>query len=206
MSIFFATPMFGGMCTAGFHRSSILMVEELTKAGIPYEWSTPWNESLITRARNNILAEFLSTDYDCLMFIDADIEFKPEDVNKLWNLEVPVAVAAYAMKREDQPLSAWRNGKLVTFEETKPFNVDYAGTGFMMIQRHVFEEMQKAYQDLKMDNGYALFETQIFEGTYLSEDYSFCKRWRDIGGKILLEPTIRLGHWGTKVYTGEKNE
>ena len=42
---------------------------------------------------------------------------------------------------------------------------------------------------------HALFDCGIDrDGTYLSEDYLFCARWRAIGGELWLDPLPRLSH------------
>ena len=207
MSIFFATPMYGGQCTGHFHRSAMALCEELAKVGMPFDWSTPYNESLITRARNNLVAEFLKSDKEALMFIDADIEFPISGVSKLWDLICDgygVAVGAYPMKRPDCPPSAWVNGKLVYLSDLSgPTDVDFAGTGFFMISREAIEKMIDSYRGLKYEESgekYALFDTSIDDDVYLSEDYTFCQRYRSMGGRIMLDPSIKLKHVGTYVY------
>ena len=181
----------------------------LTEMGVKNNWLTNGNESLITRGRNTMVSTFLKGDYERLMFIDADIEFDPDDVGKLWNLDKDVAVGAYPMKRKDSPLSAWRDGKLVSIEgETEPFKVDYAGTGFMMIKRGVFEKMRQKLPHLWHNEGigdcWAFFDCELHgheeARVYLSEDYNFCQRWRDMDGEIWCDPTIKLKHWGVFAY------
>jgi hypothetical protein len=158
---------------------------------------------------------FLKTDYQKLMFIDADIEFQPDDVAKLWNMDVPIACAAYPMKRQDAPLSAWIGGELVSDldQYEGPVAVDFAGTGFLMIDRKVFEEMKESRPEEVHIEGQDLtecftwFNTTVEEDkadrkVYLSEDYFFCKRARELGYSIFMEPTIRLTHWGTAPFKG----
>jgi choline kinase len=153
-------------------------------------------------------------DFTRFMFIDADIQFEPEDVAKLWNLSEhnEVVTACYSTKREDTATTAWKNGNLVDLNEfTGPTPIDYAGTGFLMIQRSCFEKMQEAYPETRHVEGklgevYALFDTKVSgepawgDRFYVSEDYLFCERWKAIGGEIILDPSIRLGHVGRKVY------
>lgn len=203
--ILFCTPAYGGQVMVPYFESCLNLQESLLKAGIPFDFLMTKNESLITRARNTSVSRFLETDFTHLMFIDADIEFEAEDVAKLWNLDVDVAVGAYPMKRPDKPCSAWVNGKLVKLEELNgPTKVDYAGTGFMMINRDVFVRLKEAYPELKHTESigecWAFFETFIWNDTYLSEDYAFCQRFRDIGGEITLDPSIKLKHWGSFCY------
>jgi hypothetical protein len=97
--------------------------------------------------------------------------------------------------------------------------VRYAGTGFLMIRRQVLERMcaHPAYAPLQFfrehsldalsgsPNRFALFECMIdaATGTYLSEDFAFCKRWTDIGGEIWADLQSRLDHVGPSVFHGD---
>jgi hypothetical protein len=97
--------------------------------------------------------------------------------------------------------------------------VRYAGTGFLMIRRQVLEKMcahpnsapLKFAREHSRDelvgspNRYALFECMIdpVDGTYLSEDFAFCKRWTDIGGEIWADLESRLDHVGPSVFHGD---
>lgn len=94
--------------------------------------------------------------------------------------------------------------------------VRYAGTGFLMIRRQALEQMCARYPRLRYkrdhsldaaiesDNRFALFECMIAEdGTYLSEDFAFCKRWTDMGGEIWTDLNSRLSHIGPMTFRGD---
>ncbi|HML06574.1 MAG TPA: hypothetical protein VK430_00400 [Xanthobacteraceae bacterium] len=94
--------------------------------------------------------------------------------------------------------------------------VRYAGTGFLMIRRPALEKMCAQYPQLQYkrdhsldaatasDNRFALFECMIAEdGTYLSEDFAFCKRWTDIGGEIWADLGSKLNHVGPMTFCGD---
>ena len=94
--------------------------------------------------------------------------------------------------------------------------VRYAGTGFLMIRRKALERMCERYPQLqyKRDHSidaatesekrFALFECMIEEdGTYLSEDFAFCRRWTDIGGEIWADLNSRLNHIGPMTFCGD---
>lgn len=91
-----------------------------------------------------------------------------------------------------------------------------ASTGFFLVQRVVFEKMIQAYPELHYKNDssidprfnpycYALFDTWLDpdDNRYLSEDYTFCRRWQKIGGKIWLDPNTRLSHVGAFTFPGD---
>ncbi len=206
MSILICTPCFGGQVTTHYFNSCIKLQENLLENGIDHSWLTCWNESLITRGRDKLAASFLKTEFEYLMFIDADIEFQWEDVAKLWNLEVPVSCGAYSMKRPDSPVSAWKDGQLVDLLKlSSPTPVDYAGTGFLMIHRDVFEKLKRdewKYEDgfNGSDECWGFFQDPVKDGFKMSEDYFFCEEWRKLGGEIILDPSIKLGHWGSFRY------
>ena len=66
--------------------------------------------------------------------------------------------------------------------------------------------MREKYKDTAYDDDgkefYALFDFQVIDRKYYGEDYLFCKRWKDTGGKIWAYPA-KIGHAGRKVYWGK---
>lgn len=244
---FVATPCYGGQLMEPYFRSVIKTMTFFNGHGIPLAFGTIANESLVTRARNVLLAYFLNSDYTHLLFIDADIEFQVEDILKLYAHDKDVVVGAYPKKgvawqriKDNMQLPA--NGeKTFTDKEIAAFGSDYAinfkfldketktiavengliklhdaGTGFMMIKREAILKLIKAYPELKYNNDvqinndqvdqhfYALFDTMIdpVDRRYLSEDYTFCRRWQEIGGDIWLDPSISLNHYGHFCFQG----
>jgi len=200
-SILFATPCYAGQLTEPFFHSAMRTVQTLEQLGVRYDWLTEKNESLVHRARMEMTATFLKTAHSHLFWIDSDIEFSPEDVAALWNLNADISCGCYAMKKRDkQWFAAWKDGKLVKdldqFEG--PIEVDYCGTGFLLIRREVIETLAAKAEKWEGANGPvpALFMTPIHNGCLESEDYHFCRIAREAGYKIMMEPNVRLGHYG----------
>lgn len=94
--------------------------------------------------------------------------------------------------------------------------VRYAGTGFLMIRRAALEKMCARYPQLKFrrdhsldaatesENRFALFDCMISDdGTYLSEDFAFCRRWTDMGGEIWADLSSKLSHVGPVTFKGD---
>lgn len=204
--IMFAAPCYAGMVTQEFLTSHLQLIQVLMQINLKFQHLFIKNESLIPRGRNTCAATFLKSECSHLMFIDSDIQFMPDDVASLWNLQKGVACGVYPMKRDDAPYAAWVDGKLLVEESMpkEPFKVDYAGTGFMLIHREVFLRLQKAFPQWKYEESYgeawAFFQDPIEDGFHLSEDYFFCKRYREIGGEVWMDPQVRLKHVGNKVY------
>jgi hypothetical protein len=146
MSILFATPCYGGMLHEAHFMSCMQLKEDLTQLGVEHDWLTGNSESLVHRGRMKMAAKYLKgSSYKFLMWLDADIEFTSNDVAALWNMATDpkapadIAVGVYAMKKRDkQWFAAWKDGKLVKDLDQfgdQPIEVDYAGTGFMLISR-----------------------------------------------------------------------
>jgi hypothetical protein len=120
----------------------------------------------------------------------------------------PAAAALKYVFEVDDPSAVIQKGGFV--------KVRYAGTGFLMIRRQALERMCAHYPQLqyKRDhsidaaaaggNRFALFECMIAEdGTYLSEDFAFCKRWTGMGGEIWADLQSRLAHVGPMTFHGD---
>jgi hypothetical protein len=85
--LFLATPMYGGQCAGMFTKSIADLSALCTNYGIPLQLYFLFNESLITRARNYCVDEFMRSEAEHLMFIDSDIGFNPHDVIALMALQ-----------------------------------------------------------------------------------------------------------------------
>lgn len=160
--IFVATPMYGGLCNGQYTSGLLSSVSVFSRYGIGMQYSYMMNESLITRARNSLARDFLTTDCTHLMFIDADIGFNPNDIPPMVHANKDIICGIYPKKEINWGLvaQAVRNGvpdhelhkytgafvvNLVgdSVEATgnlyAPLEIANGGTGFMLIKREVFE-------------------------------------------------------------------
>jgi hypothetical protein len=118
------------------------------------------------------------------------------------------ATLSYVVERDATEEMVMRNG----FVKSR-----YAGTGFLMVRRTVLEAMIEHYPELRYTHEHkatdplagspwrsALFNCMVDKSTgfYLSEDFSFCRRWTDMGGEIWVDCTSRLEHVGVMVFKG----
>jgi hypothetical protein len=161
-SIMIATPMYGGMCTGHYVQGLLMTMAKMREVGVNVAWCQIMNESLITRARNDLARVFLESDHDYLMFIDADIGFDGEAIAHLMLADKDIACGIYP-KKEVNWDSVERAASLeitsnlkdyagafvfnmvgtgdVHTDETGCIEVRHGGTGFMLIKRKVFEQL-----------------------------------------------------------------
>ena len=170
--LFVATPMYGGMNHGLYMKSCLDLQTTMMRYGIEIKFSFLFNESLITRARNYLVDEFLRTEYTHLLFIDSDINFNAQDVIALLALDKDVIGGPYPKKsmnwsniahaaRNHPDLEAKKLESLVgeyvfnvvkgtqQFQVTEPLEVMEIGTGYMMVKRDVFNKMKVEYPTIK---------------------------------------------------------
>jgi hypothetical protein len=212
-----AMPCYGGMLTESTFMSFIKWANTARQLNIDWTLETMVNESLISRARNTLTAKFLHMpDATHLMFIDADIGWEPWHLLVLLNRDVDVIGGLYPMKT--MPIKWVVNGFDGAEEGPDGFQeVSKAGTGFLLIKKHVFEKLNshpavKQYKnDIGLDPIYdqylkTYFDTAVRQNRYYSEDWTFCENWRDLGGKIYMDKRILLRHSGSYVFCMENQQ
>ena len=168
-SIFVATPMYGGMNHGLYAKACLDLQAICIQYGVNIKFSFLFNESLITRARNYLVDEFINRS-ECthLLFLDSDIHFDPRDVIALLALDKDVIGGPYPKKAikwrsvkkalEKNPSMEAQDLEKVTgdyvfnpvkgtaqFTVTEPLEVMEIGTGYMMVKREVFAKMEAAY-------------------------------------------------------------
>jgi hypothetical protein len=133
--------------------------------------------------------------YDKILWIDSDIEFLPEDVYKLYKSDKDIISGAYLLA----------NGQVVAYptmredlhvEDVKKMReeieVEAAGFGFICFKSGVFESLSRPwFQSAIVTES---FNGEDFTFAMIGEDISLCKRAKEKGFKIYLDPSVRLNH------------
>jgi hypothetical protein len=238
--VLIGTPCYGGLVTHLYMQSVLRLMMAPPEPQLRLGLIMSAHDSLITRARNAIVANFLDTpEATHLMFIDADIGFEPSEFYRLLAFDEDLAAGRYPLKVRD-----WEKTQALLKTAAPDANLEslglsyvghpcavseieardgfmtgiYAGTGFMLIKRRVLERMIAAYPETKYREGhtypkakqpsphlYNLFDCTIDRdtGDYLSEDFTFCSRWRQLGEKLWLDTQSALVHVGSHEFRGE---
>lgn len=207
-------PCYGGMVSEPTMTSFLRFVLLASKVGLQWSLDTMVNESLVTRARNNLMAKMMTNKAAThFMFIDADIRFQPESIFQMISSGKEVIGGLYPKK--SLPVNYVINLKSETKVQGDLFTVDTMGTGFLMFQRQVYEKLIAAHPETKYvdDVGlgkqfepmmYSIFDVKIDErGHYLSEDWLFCRRWTALGGEIWAHGKALLNHVGHYEFQGD---
>ena len=227
------TPMYGGMCTSEYTQSLLNLSESANKSNVKLTTIFLGNESLIQRGRNTIANHFMNLpDATHLLFIDADLKFRTEDVVRMIQADKsfivgPVALKGYnweeirqaAVNGEDD---IGRTGGVFNInklpgidmvDENEPFEIEHGGNAFMMLRRDVFETL-KPHTPIYTNGGrslpdgveiYDYFRVEINKDTnhLLSEDYFLCHSYRQLGGKVWCAPWVETGHFGSHLFNGK---
>ena len=179
-----------------------------------------WNDAAIDRSRGIAATEYLRQtkphESDVMVFIDSDMVFTLGDLDRvvaLARLKHGIAVGAYPVRRGDTPWLAVRGipGKeqIELGPQSAPTEVQYGSTGFMAIHRDVLATVARSVPLCTGSGGGQTFfpmflplvvEVQAGLHEYLSEDWSFCKRARDLGFGVWLEGRVDIGHIGSYTY------
>lgn len=198
-------------------------------------------ESHVNRARNRGAKMFLDTDCTHFLFIDSDIGFKSAQIDALLARDLDVIGGLYPKKELGEPqwvVNLIEGNNMP--DSTGLIEVRFAGTGFLLVARSVFEKMIEAnkvrreknehlislvgkfseeedraylktlcehddieYQDdsaAQMGTMWNFFHAGNRDGRWYSEDWHFCFKWRELGGKIYADTRVQLCHTGNIDY------
>ncbi len=227
------TPMYGGMCTSEYTQSLLNLSESANKSDVKLTTIFLGNESLIQRGRNTVAHHFMNLpDATHLLFIDADIKFRTEDVVRMIQADKSLIIGPVGLKgyNWEEIRQAAINGEqdinrtggvfninklpgIDMVDENTPFEIEHGGNAFMMIRRDVFETL-KPHTPIYTNGGrslpddveiYDYFRVEINKDTnhLLSEDYFLCHSYRQLGGKVWCAPWVETGHFGSHLFNGK---
>jgi len=223
--IFIATPCYGFQTYVNYVNSLLAFIGTPPPEDLKYTTSFHVHAggALVSHARNDCVNKFMESGCDKLLFIDADIGFKPDDIWRLLRKNVDIALAPYVTKslmdvNESKFILGFESEEKLPEPDRDGFvRIKTGPAGFMMIDKSVFPKLAEHYPDkisnmsqiqngkLQTSENYFTFFDCITSKTKgsLGEDISFCKRWTDIGGEIYCDLYAALTHYGTYSFQGQ---
>lgn len=221
MNIVLAIPAYTGQVHCGTMRSVVYDLMALVNAGHTVRLVEEIGNADIARCRAMIVAKFLNSDASHLVMIDSDVCWEPGGLVRLVSHPVQFCAGSYPKRLGDRPqfdLRMLKRDVQTMDPKTGLLEVEGVPAGFICMKRSMLESMVKHYADMKFSfeqcpNGVAwdlfdsFWETDADGSrTKYGEDYSFCKRWRAMGGSVWVDPSISMGHLGTKIWQGRLSD
>lgn len=219
-NVFLALPCYTGQLAVLTYKSLMHDTFRLALAGTQVRVFDELGHADIYLLRAQLLANFLAdkTATDLVM-VDSDVGWEPLGLQKLLSHDVDVVAGVYPKRQEPITFmfrSCREDGEaLMGDPATGLIEVWGVPGGFLRIRRAAAEKMVEHYKDLNAwcnsspgNSVSRLFDPYWYKGPdgenrVLSEDFAFCQRWRDIGGKVYMDPSISMAHVGTKAYMGK---
>lgn len=177
------------------HLDRICEHAAVNEVGCPY----------VSGARATMLRKAMIWGADEFLFLDDDVSWEPEDLNKLLLTEGDVVGGTYRYKIDEE---RYMGGPLWGPDGRAPVREDGAvealnlPAGFLKVTRKAVDLFMERFPDLVIDADHEgfrspdLFNHGAFQGVWWGEDYAFCRRWREIGGSIWLLPDLNIDHHG----------
>ena len=214
--LFIGIPCHDGRLNVKTAFNLVQLMPEAMRLGVGVTLSDISNCSIITLARNSLVAEFLKTDCTELLFIDSDVIATPADILRLMaqSSGKDITAGAYPRRAKDKKFFTdlyWTEDDNLEFDGSL-MRVKRVGTGFMLIQRHVIEKMAEAHPEWSYKNKPtgermpALFDFDIVDDQYVGEDYLFCDRATQMGFTVHIDVDISLPHIGSETFTNNFRE
>lgn len=214
-----AIPAYTGDVKVGTFRSVLADVLRLYDRGDTVQITEETGNADISLCRAMIVAKFMAIEGAThLVMIDSDVAWQPGSLPRLIDSGHDFSAGIYPRRTDDSQGRFhvhMMEGPTQTIGEDGWLEVEAVPAGFICLKRTMLQAMIAKYdEELKISfaqcpNGVAW---DLFDGVRYKdeaglthkwgEDYSFCKRWRSMGGRIYVDPNIAMGHVGLKIWKG----
>ena len=201
--------------------SMVKLVAQLTKAGIKMEVNT-MKSPYIAYARNILTARFVESQYDYLLFIDADVEFEPECPLRMLVAQKDIICTPYRVKTVDPAKVKYtttvKDMQNVPILPGGIIEILQGPAGMMMIHRRVFEKLMKERPDLEIKTQqhkdlfpkdlkiFSFWDCTFKDGIWTGDDIAFCNLARSVDFKLHANIESPLTHHGSYGYKGRYGE
>ena len=210
--VWIAIPAYTGTIHLGTMRSIMKDMLALMQRGDRVSIFDECGNAIIDDARAIMVQKFLDSDGTDLVFVDHDVSWQEGALLRLVDAPVDCVAGIYPQRKD--PISytvQWVPDRAELWADPETGLLEVAGVpaGFMRMTRAMLERMVDAYpesefyvESLPEKKAYALFASWRDGKMKYGEDYSFCRRWREIGGTVWVDPEIKMGHVGNKTFQG----
>lgn len=177
--------------------------------------------SLLVAERNRLTEYFWQSEATHMLCIDSDLGWPPEAVLAMLDTNKEFVAGVYPSRKKHgfvfRPTA--KEGEPLTLDNHL-IEAEYVPAGFMLISREAIKKMRDKFPELyyapkdarsETESTYCLFNTEVWNGEFWGEDYVFCRRAREAGVQIWVDPLITFDHAGvvgclTSILTEKKPE
>lgn len=206
--VFFGLHLYRKPKEAVFYSCMRNAAKLLHRYGYDLNYGLVTGNPYIQLVRDELVGQFLESNANIFLFVADDLEYTGEDMLRL--IETPGEVVAGVYSQHVEPANY--PVKIFVDSNKKPIVREdgcilamFVQTGFMRVNRTVFEQVAQAYPKLayggfdkikrKAFRRHDFFPQGVYGRAWIGEDYAFCKLWIDIGGRVWIIPNLNLIHW-----------
>jgi hypothetical protein len=164
------------------------------------------NESILPMARNELFALAYKENYDTMVFIDDDESWKEHALIEIIQSNKDVICLPVVNKGDaDIAFNVWLNKDIEKDPSDGYIKINKCGTGFLKLTRKVIEDLwnsntELVFRNKKLKN---ICEYTYVNGDFIGEDVTLCKKIKELGYDIWLNPNHTVSHIGNKMYKGD---
>jgi hypothetical protein len=203
--IFVAMPSYDGRMDVNTCFTIAHFQFECATRGWGFALNTAVDVAPISVARSQLCMNFMATAATDLFFLDADVACQPGAMSRMVEHPVDYVLGVYPTRQMDHSYAVMglEDGRLTRDAEHGLVEIQAGPSGFMRVRRHVIEKM---LDNIHYDDWFVipaegvripmLFKPIIGRKFTCSEDMYFGRRWRELGGKVWVDPELTLDHSG----------
>jgi len=206
--IMIATPAYSGTVTIPYALSLANTMIALAANKIDVQPLVVASGSLLVAERNRILQAFWESDCTHVLCIDGDLGWPAQAVLAMLEQDKEFVAGIYPARGDKQAFlfRPVKNPDDTIVQEKHLLKMNYIPAGFMLISRSAIKKMRNYFPELyyepkdprnNPEPGFCLFNTEVYEGEFWGEDFVFCRKAREAGIDIWVDPLIQFDHAGT---------
>lgn len=189
-SVFIATPTYDGWVSVEYSSALLESGVYLAQAGIGVLHAIAPGNPFLDAARNELVEQFLRSDADDLLFIDADVGWEARMLTRVLSHPQEVVGGLVPKRNQSKDDDYHKNALTGVMSPEGLFQAMEIPTAFLRIKRSAFAKLSRPY-----------FKIGANERDY-GEDIYFCRRWCESGEHLWVDSDITFSHRGGKVWKG----
>lgn len=207
MKLMIATPALDGKVNIPYLLSFTNTCTLLTSNGIEVVPLVVQSSSLLVAERNRLVQAFWLSDCTHLLCIDSDLGWPAEAVMAMLKEDKEFIAGIYPARGNENTFlfRPVKNPDETIVNDRHLLKMEYIPAGFILLSKSCISKMREKFPELyfepkvKLHNpepGFCLFNTEVWDGEFWGEDYVFCRRAREAGVEIWVDPLIQFDHAG----------